>query len=396
MKILQICPPWIDIPPSGYGGTELVIFNLVEGLIKEGHDVTLFATGNSKTNARLHYVFKDCLVDQNIDWLAGLPPLIHYNEAFKFAREYDFDIVHTHLSSGTDLTMFPYLAELEIPHVTTIHGHWPYDRFSNMDDYFLKYYGDKISIINISKVMEKFLPKELNSLGSVYNGIDIHKIRCTTEYKKSDYLTWVGLIVKEKGLHEAIQAVKMKGERMVFGGLIEPKRQKDSVEYFETMIKPHIDGDQIRFLGQINFEQKVAMLCSAKGFLNPIDWEEPFGMVMIEAMSCGTPVIAYARGAAKELVVSGKTGFLVNNVNEMADAIDRLNEINRTTCRERVEKHFSCEAMVKGYIKMYNKRIAQHEEPSAKYIRKNKVQRILRQRLKSKPKVTKVFKKVSE
>jgi glycosyltransferase involved in cell wall biosynthesis len=396
MKILQIAPAWVHTPPKGYGGTELVIYNLVEELVNQGHEVTLFATGKSETSGKLQYVYDSSLIEMGVDWNAALPQLIHYQQAFKHAKEEGYDMVHTHLSSGTDLVIFPYLSELEIPNVTTIHGHWPYDRFSKIDDYFLKYYKQALSLINISSTMENLLPKSLkaNSIGTVYNGMETSRIKFTLKQNPNGYLTWLGVIIREKGLHEAILAAKKAGEKFVFGGLVDKNRKVDSVQYFEEMVKPHIDNEQIIFLGELNFVQKVEMLNSAKAFLNPIDWEEPFGMVMIESLACGTPVISYSRGAAKEIIRDGKNGFLVSNVDEMTDAVAKIPNINRKDCRETVENQFSCTAMTEAYLNLYKKRIDMASTQEATYLEKVRAQRIskkIRQRVTSRNKVIKSF-----
>ncbi len=350
MKILQICPPWISTPPSGYGGTEWVINNLSEGLIALGHDVTLFATGNSKTSGELKYVFPKGIIEMGLPWEGALHPLLHYNEAFKLADQ--FDIVHVHLSAGSDMVLFPYIEDLKVPHIMTIHGHWPYDKLTNVDPYYIKYYGDKVNGVNISKVMEGSMPKELNSWGSVYNGIDMSTLKFNPN-PKGEYMTWLGKIVPDKNIYEGILAAKKAGVQMIFAGKIDEAIPL-SVSYFNEMVKPLVDGDQIQFMGEADLKMKNDIIGNAKGFLNPINWVEPFGLVMAESMALGTPVISYARGAAVELIADGKTGYLVNNVNEMADRIKDLDKIDRKACRDRVQEKFSLEAMTNAYLLKYD------------------------------------------
>ena len=173
MKIFQIAPPWIATPPSGYGGTELVIYNLCKGLVELGHEITLFATKNSQSPDELDYVFNKGLVEMEIDWSASLPPFVHYHQAFQKADEYD--VVHAHLSSGTDLLILPFLSDLAQKGeaaVMTVHGHWPYDRNTYMDSYFKKYYAKDIATISISRAMQRLLPKGFRDVGFVHNSLE--------------------------------------------------------------------------------------------------------------------------------------------------------------------------------------------------------------------------------
>jgi glycosyltransferase involved in cell wall biosynthesis len=374
MKILQIAPPWIATPPSGYGGTELVIYNLCKGFVELGHEVTLFATKNSESPDELDYVFNKGLVEMDIDWSASLPPFVHYHQAFQKAAEYD--IVHAHLSSGTDLLILPFLSDLAKKGraaVMTIHGHWPYDRNSYMDPYFKKLYGHDIATISISQAMQKLLPKEFRDIGYIHNCLDPNTLSFRARpdgytHKPADgtsrpggnergYLTWLGKIVPDKGTHEAILAAKEAGERLIFGGIVD-KYDKLSVDYFQTKVKPLIDDQQIVYLGVLDVKAKNKLMGGAKVFLNPIAWEEPFGMVMIESMACGTPVISYNKGAASELIRNGKNGFLVKNRREMVKAIASVDSINRKDCRKYVEEKFSPKAAAKKHIEMYQKEIA--------------------------------------
>ena len=374
MKILQIAPPWIATPPFGYGGTELVIYNLCKGLVELGHEITLFATKNSQSPDELDYVFNKGLVEMDIDWSASLPPFVHYHQAFQKAGEYD--VVHAHLSSGTDLLILPFLSDLAQKGkaaVMTVHGHWPYDRNTYMDSYFKKFYAKDIATISISRAMQKLLPKEFRDIGYVHNSLDPNTLSFRARHgsytNKSfygasrlrgngmNYLTWLGKIVPDKGIHEAILAAKEAGEQFVFGGIVE-KYDKLSVDYFQTKVKPLIDDDQVIYLGPLDVKAKNKLMGGAKAFLNPITWEEPFGMVMVESMACGTPVISYNRGAAPELIKNGKNGFLVRNRKEMVRAIARVDTIKRKDCRKYVEEKFSPIAAAKKHIEIYQREIA--------------------------------------
>lgn len=357
MKILEIAPPWIDIPPNGYGGTEWVISNLTEELVKHGHEVALFATKNSKTSAKLKYTFDKSLSDQKVPWEAALPALIHYDQALKNADQYD--IIHFHLSSQTDLVMFPFIQKLHTAHVVTIHGHWPYDVFSFMDHQFKKLYAKDIRVISISKFMESILPKGFNSAGYVHNALDISKYQFGNN--GGDYFAWLGRMVPDKGLYEAIRAVKRANAKLVFAGVYN-EYMKLEREYFETKIRPHIDDEQIIFLGRADLAQKNKLLGEAIAFLNPIQWEEPFGMVMAESMACGTPVISFSRGAAPEVVVDQKTGFLVNSISEMVDAMAKAPKLDRQACRTHVEQNFTAQKMTLGYLQIFESEITRYQQ----------------------------------
>jgi glycosyltransferase involved in cell wall biosynthesis len=373
MKILQIAPPWIATPPAGYGGTELVIYNLCNGLVALGHEITLFATKNSQSPGNLDYIFNKGLVEMDIDWTASLPPFIHYHQAFQNADTYD--VVHAHLSSGTDLLVLPFLSDLAQKGkvaVMTVHGHWPYDRNSYMDPYFKRLYAKDIATISISRAMQTLLPKEFRDVGYIHNSLDLSTLafraRPRTNTNKSaqaetqlhgqgGYLTWLGKIVPDKGTHEAILTAKEAGEQFIFGGIVD-KYDKQSVDYFQTKVKPLIDDQQVIYLGSLDVKAKNKLMGGAKAFLNPIAWEEPFGMVMIESMACGTPVISYSKGAAAELIKNGKNGFLVKGRREMVKAIAKIDTINRKDCRKYVEDKFSPTAAAKKHIEIYQREIA--------------------------------------
>jgi len=363
VNILQIAPPWIDTPPiKGYGGTEWVIYNLIKGLTSLDHDVTLFATKRSRSPGPVKYVFTKSFVDQNLPWEASLPSLLHYHQAFRLARQ--FDLVHAHLSSQTDIIILPFLADLAeagIPAVATIHGHHPFDRFTFSDKYYHRYYASKVNVINISAAMDRVCPPGFTKVGVVHNSLDLSQIKFQS--KKGKYLTWLGKIVPDKGTHHAILAAKDAGEQFVFAGLVD-KFQKPSRDYFNDVIRPLIDGNQVIYLGPADAKLKNRLLRGAKGFLNPINWMEPFGMVMIEALAAGTPVISYARGAANELIKNGQTGFLVTTRSQMVDAIPHLSGISRKRCRDYVEQYFSPIVAAQNHLAIYSQLITASRLPA--------------------------------
>lgn len=365
MKIAHIAPPWIAIPPKNYGGTEIVIFNLVEEQVAQGYDVTLFAPGDAKTSAKLISFFPKSLIDSGVPWSAHLRAYYHVQKSLEYAKE--FDIVHTHLSSSSDLYIFPLTAGLTTPHVTTLHSRFPFDRVQSWTgdaDAFYMEWAPNVPIVAISEAARDEVPYPLHFVGVVHHGLPMHQFQPTGR-KQGDFFVWLGRFVPEKGTHLAIEAAKRAGVPLVLAGTID-RYQQESIHYFEQMIKPHIDNEQVKYVGPVNMKQKISLLSRACGFLNPIEWEEPFGMVMIEAMALGCPVISFARGAAPELIVHGKTGFLVHDVNEMVRFIPRIDDIDRHVTRMHVERRFSVRIMAKKYVKIYQKVIAQANAASAR------------------------------
>lgn len=357
LKVLHIAPAWIDTPPKDYGGTEWVIKSLVDGLVDTGQNVTLFATKNSHTKAKLKYVFDKPFLSLDLPWTAALPPFIHYTEAFSIAEQYD--IIHTHLSSNTDPMLMAFLAHLNKPAVMTMHSRLPLDHYSQMDPYFLKLYGPKITALGISKTMAAEIPVQFRNGGYIYNSLEMEDYQFVAQPK--NYVTWIGKIRAYKGLHEAILAAKRAKETIIFAGVIDYKKP-DSVEYFETKIKPLIDNKTVIFKGPADLKLKNELFGNAKAFLNPIQWVEPFGMVMVESMACGTPVISFNQGAAKELVVEGETGFLVNTVDEMVAALKKIKTIDRRHCRAHVTNNFTAAHAAKQAITIYRQEIARFNQ----------------------------------
>lgn len=364
MRIAQIAPPWITIPPKNYGGTESVLSTLVEEQVAQGHDVTLFAPGDAKTSAKLVSFFPQSLLQQGIPWTMHLKAFYHLQKALEQVREQEFDIVHTHLSSGADMYIFPLTAALAVPHVTTLHSHFPFDRTPGIqagdaDRYYMDW-APSVPMVAISESARAQEKLPLNFVGAVYNGVDMSQYRPPRK-KKGDFFVWLGRFAREKGAHLAIEAAQRAEVPIVLAGTIDRYRQ-DSRNYFHEEIEPQIDDEKVKYIGPVNMRQKLNLLGRARGFLNPIEWEEPFGMVMIEAMALGCPVISFARGAAPEIVVPGTTGFLVRNIDEMVQSIPRIDEIDRETTRLHVERNFSARVMAEKYTQVYEKVIAMSKE----------------------------------
>ncbi len=359
MKIAHIAPPWITIPPKNYGGTEIVLYNLIEEQVAHGHDVTLFAPGDARTSARLISFFPHALIDAGVPWQGHLKAYYHLYKAVEYIKDHDFDIVHTHLSSSADMYLFPLTAHLAIPHVMTLHSHFPFDRVQSWtgdaDDCYMEW-ALSVPMIVISEHARAERTLLLNVVGVVHHGLPLAHFQPTVKQPER-FFVWLGRFVPEKGPHLAIEAAKKAGVPIVLAGTIDQHMQ-ESVDYFEQVIKPHLNHQQVKYIGPVDMEQKLDLLSRARGLLNPIQWEEPFGMVMIEAMAVGCPVIAFARGAAPEIVADGRSGFLVHDVNEMAQCISRIDELDRMVVQAHAEHNFTAQAMAEKYTKVYKKIIA--------------------------------------
>ncbi|GAC1567865.1 MAG: glycosyltransferase family 4 protein [Ktedonobacteraceae bacterium] len=363
MKIAQIAPPWLPIPPEQYGGTENVIYHLVEAQVALGHDVTLFAPGDAKTSARLVSFFPRSLMEEGVPWTMHLKAYYHLHKAIEQVKEQRFDIVHTHLSSSADMYTFPLTASLDTPHVATLHSRFPFDRdarsgkIGDADLYYMEW-ADNLPTVAISESArnQEGALASLNFVGVVHNGLSIQEYRLSGAPRKN-YFAWLGRFAPEKGAHLAIEAALKAGIPLVLAGTID-RHSKESMDYFHGVIKPHIGTNQVSYIGPVNLKQKLQLLNSARGFLNPIEWEEPFGMVMIEAMSQGCPVISFARGSAPEIVVDGVTGFLVQTLKEMVERIPDIDTIDRDVVREHIERNFSAKVMAEKYIDIYKQLIA--------------------------------------
>jgi glycosyltransferase involved in cell wall biosynthesis len=335
MKIAQIAPLWIPVPPYTYGGTELVVSWLTEEFVRRGHEVTLFASGDSKTSARLVPIWPRSL------WRARLraPHAVFgllYQKLLEMHEQ--FDIIHDHCEFYTA----PFSRFLKPPIVSTIH----HPMYEEMIILFKKF--PNINYVAISKNQRKSAPG-INFARTIYHGLPLDQYQFNPEPK--DYLLWLSKISPQKGPAEAIEVARMAGEKLILSGNI----LKENEDFFNFRLKPMIDGKQIQFVGASDFKKKVELFSNAKAVLYPIRRKEPFGLVVIEAMACGTPVIGYKEGAVPELIKDGVTGFLVNSKEEMVEAIKRIGQIKRINCRRYVAKKFNLEKMVNKYEALYNK-----------------------------------------
>ncbi len=365
MKIAHIAPPWITIPPKGYGGTESVIYYLVEELVTLGHDVTLFAPADAKTSAKLVSFYPLSLREEGVPWQGHLKAFYHLYKAVEYAKTHCFDIVHVHLSSSADMYVFPLVTSLATPIIATLHTPFPFDYVQSWtgdaDKYYLEWLS-RVPTVAISQSVCAQVPHPLQFIDVVHHGLPMDVLKPMVEHPEN-FLVWLGRITPEKGTHLAIEAAKAAHMPLVLAGTVD-SHLTVQVTYFEEMIKPHIDQQQIKYIGPVNAQQKIDLLSRAWGMLNPIQWEEPFGIVMLEAMSVGCPVIAIARGAAPEIISHGTSGFLVQDVQEMIQYVPRLGELDRRKVRAHAEQNFSTRMMAEKYVKVYKRAALALREPS--------------------------------
>jgi glycosyltransferase involved in cell wall biosynthesis len=342
VRIALICPPWLAVPPKGYGGIEWVVSLEADGLAEAGHDVTLFATGDSVTKARLEYVFdvapgSKAINDVTLDTTHTLFSLRDVRDRF--------EVLHVH----SPFSALAAAIETGVPTVHTLHGSFTPEMIRLYD-----LVGDRAWFVAISEAQKRF-HESLRYGGVVYNGIDMAFYSFNTQ--KEDFILFLGRAAPEKGWRRAIEAAKLAGEHLVSAVKIaHPTEQEE----WEKNIKPILPKDWT-LLGEISQEEKVDLLRRAKAVLFPIDWPEPFGLVMTEAMACGTPVIATPRGSVPEVIVDGVTGWIVSVENypqEAAEKLKHLDEIDPQAGRERVQRLFSKEAMVAGYEGVFERVVA--------------------------------------
>ena len=342
MRIAQVCPPWLAVPPKGYGGIEWVVALLADGLAERGHDVTLFATGDSETRAHLEYVFEVAPGSKLINDV--ILDTTHTLFSLRGARE-RFDVLHVH----TPFSALAAAVETGVPTVHTLHG-----SFTDDMKRLYSYVADRAWYVAISEAQKRFNPG-LRYGGVVYNGIDMSLYELRED--KEDFILFLGRAAPEKGWRRAIDTAKLAGERLVSAVKVaHPTEQQE----WETNIRPVLPAD-FEVMGEISQDRKIDLLRRAKAVLFPIDWPEPFGLVMTEAMACGTPVIATPRGSVPEVVEDGVTGWIVDverYPEEAAERLTRLGEIDPRACRSRVDRLFSKGAMVDGYERVFERALA--------------------------------------
>jgi len=351
MRVAVVAPPWFKIPPRGYGGIEVVIHLLVEGLVDRGHEVFLCTVSGSSTRATQHTIF-----DREMKDYLDAPPssflniaLTHSLSCYLEISKQDCDIVHDHTWKEGLLAA----AFIGTPVVHTVHG--PFDE-ENERFYRLFRGNDRIHFVTISSFHQSCLPG-LNYAGMVYNGVLLDKYPYCEE--KEDFFFYIGRFNEEKAPHLACEVAKELGTRLVLAGKVHEEEERN---YFDQHIIPYLSTD-IQFIGELGHwsEDKMRLFSRAKGYLYPIQWDEPFGITMAEAMACGTPVVTFRRGAAPEIVEHEATGFVVETMDEFIAAAQHVDEIDPQACRDRVRKMFTAQAMVDGYERIYE-RILHAEE----------------------------------
>lgn len=334
MKIAQVAPLWERVPPPTYGGIELVVSRLTDELVRRGHEVTLFASGDSQTQARLEAVYPHAMrLDQEIkDY--SVYEMLELSQVYEQAAE--FDIIHSHIGMAA-LAIAPLV---KTPTIHTLHGSFSSD---NSKLYHLHHKQPYISISNAQRQLN------LNYLRTVYNGIDLENYTFQATPQEPPYLAFLGRFSPEKGPQHAIAIAKQNGWRLKMAGKINISER----QFFEREIAPQIDGKQIEYLGEVNHLEKVELLGNAALTLFPINWDEPFGPVMIESMATGTPLVGMNNGSVPEVISHGKTGFVCQSYEEMAAMIPDALELDRSCCREYVKNKFSVTQMVDGYEAAY-------------------------------------------
>lgn len=355
MRIAMLAPITWPLPPPGYGPWERVAYDLAEELVGLGHEVTVFAAGGSQVSGRLVDTCPHALSTwpeaercrprrflAETGLLEGPPDAraweqIHIAACLERAVAGEFDVVHSHLH--VHALVFGRL--IPCPLVTTLHGSaWVHAIHPMLDAY------RDLPFVSISKAERNFFPR-LNYVGTVYNGIRLEDFPCDSE--KDTYLLFAGRLAPEKGPEEAIEIARRASRRLLIAGLIEPQHS----DYFDARIRPFLHGGQVEYLGLLSREELVPLYQKAAAVLLPIRWNEPFGLVAVEAQACGTPVVASRYGALPEIVRDGETGFIVDDVTQAVAKLARLDEINPAACRANVADRFTARHMARGYENVY-------------------------------------------
>lgn len=343
MKIAQVAPLHESVPPKAYGGTERVVHYLTEALVHQGHDVTLFASADSRTSARLQAIVPAAL-RLSSEKRDPLPwHMMQLAQVSSVAE--NFDIIHFH----TDFLHFPLWRKMRTPHVTTLHGRLD---LPDLKPLFTEFRD--MPVISIADHQRDPLPMA-HWTDTVYNGIPVDLYDFQAE--AGDYLAFLGRISPEKGAEAAIEIALRADMPLKMAAKIDVVDR----EYFEARIRPRLNHPLIEYIGEVDEQGKNELLGGAKALIFPIAWPEPFGLVMIEAMACGTPVIAYRRGSVAEVMKDGVTGYIVESEEQAVSAIDRIDRIDRGVCRSYFEHNFSSDLMARNYVNVYQKLIIQQE-----------------------------------
>ncbi len=352
MRIAQVAPPFETVPPLRYGGTERVIATLTDELVRRGHEVTLFAAGGSTTSARLVPTVERALWHQqprprdfNPYWAVTLGQVWRHME--------EFDVVHSHL----DFFGYPMARASVRPVVTTLHGRLDLPDLPPLYRHF-----SDIPLVSISDAQRAPVP-DANWAATIYHGIEVNDF--TFNPHMGGYLAFLGRISSEKGLDTAIRVARRAGVPLLIGARMPlPYLQDPNVradwEYWENEVQPLIESNQVELLGQLTDKDKAELLRNAAALLFPIRWPEPFGLVMVEALACGTPVLALRNGSVPEVVEDGVTGFICDTEDELVDAVTRVADLDRGRCRSEATRRFSSAAMTDAYEQVYKRVVKAH------------------------------------
>ncbi|MDO8583229.1 MAG: glycosyltransferase family 4 protein [bacterium] len=346
LRIAQIAPLGERVPPEAYGGTERVVSALTDELVRLGHDVSLFASGDSITSAKLYSVYPKALRGAKIHNPYGLNEWTLLNAGEAYRRQEEFDIIHDHnYMSGISMAQFA-----KTPTIMTIHS-----SFTPKNIQLLKFF-DKPEIVTISKSQGSMFP-DLKILSTVYNGLALENYLFSN--KHDGYLLYVGRICMEKGLHLAIDVAN----KLNLPLIIAAKLDNADLEYFYSHIISRLDGERIKWIGEVDDQKRNELMSKAMCILHPVTWPEPFGLTMIESMATGCPVVALNQGSIPEVVRDKKTGFVVRDVEEMVEAVKKIDKIDRRVCRAYALKNFNSNIMAKKYLDVYYGLIKSQKKP---------------------------------
>jgi len=351
MRIAQVAPLFESVPPKLYGGTERVVHWLTEELVDLGHDVTLFASGDSATRARLvPGAPRSLRLDQGcMDQMAH--HFVMLERVFGSWRQ--FDLIHFHV----DYIHYPLSRRYRVPHVTTLHG-----RLDIPDLVPLYQEFSEVPVVSISDAQRKPLPW-LNWMDTVYHGFPRHLY--SLNERPGNYLAFLGRVSPEKGLDRAIRIALRAGVEIK----IAAKVDRADKEYFETVIRPLLSEPGVEFIGEIGQREKGDFLGNALALIFPIDWPEPFGLVMIEAMACGTPTLAFPNGSVPEVIRDGVAGIICHSVEQAAECLAGVAALSRRECRKTYEKRFTSERMASDYLRIYTRVIERHAQTPQRAVR---------------------------
>jgi glycosyltransferase involved in cell wall biosynthesis len=344
VRIGLIASPWIPVPPPRYGGSEAVVDNLARGLRDAGHHVELFTVGESRCDVSRSWLFEEAVGPIN----DSMHEALHVEAAYRSLT--DVDVIHDHTTIGP--LMGSHAAPVGVPVVTTAHG-----PFHAMAKQMYSRLPDRVSLIAISHPQRASAP-DLDVAAVIPHGIDTDKY--VPGPGGGGYLAFVGRMSPDKGVHRAIDVARRAGRPLV---IMVKMREPLELQYFEDVVKPLI-GSDIELMIEPDESLRIELVGRAEALINPIMWPEPFGLVMAEALSCATPVIASPHGAAQEIVEHGRTGYLYQEVDDLVEAVGRVHEIDRADCRAAAERRFSMERMVEDHFRLYRRLIDQASAPS--------------------------------